>query len=339
VSVRRLPESRLEEAVELSDMIFRSKGGSMRKDFPLLFSKSNLQNILYIEKDGKIVSMLGLLFRKIQFFSARVQAVLVGSVCTHPSYRGRGYSTELIKEAEKISLERKAPLMMISGDNSIYRKFGAVDAGIYFTHKVESNFFSKVKYVKYKKVSSTADRDFIILLHSRENVRFVRKPEDFQKMIELSRAVDRPARIFVSEAAYAVMVRDEHGINNCVESAGNPIAIADLVRSIANEDGMVLMHTTLANCALNSLLSNENTKRRRFMGTVKVLNKKMLIEQLTPYLEESLTDSGTERLNNFMNMDLSDFTRSIFGSKESDENLSNISAFPIPLPDYGMDYV
>ncbi len=335
MNIKRLNENRIEEAVKLADEVFRPGGGSMGKDYPCLFSKENAKNILCIEDKKKLVSIVGVYFKEIQIFNSRVKTALIGSVCTDENHRGKGYSTELMKEAERLSIKNKAPLMLISGDNSVYRKFGAVDAGVYFTHVVNPGTPSESKFRK----AGALDIDFLLFLRSREPVRFSRTSENMKFLLELSRAMDRPADIFVSESAYMVVV-NHNGMNNCVESAGCPNAVADLVHAFANENGPIMIHTTMIKCALNSMLSTDDSKRRRFPGTVKVLDKEMLLNQMKPYFDEALTPEALETFRKeIMPLDLSEFTKSFFGSTEKIEKFPSPRVFPIPLPDYGMDYV
>lgn len=335
MNIKRLSENRIEEAVNLANRVFRPNGRSMEKDYPCLFSGENSKNILYIEEKKKIVSIAGVYFKDVQIFNSRVKTALIGSVCTDENHRGKGYSTSLMAEAERISVKNRAPLMLISGDNSVYRKFGAVDAGVYFTHVVKPGTPADTKFRK----AGVLDIDFMLFLRSREPVRFVRTAENMKKLLELSRAMDRPADVLLSESAYIVVV-NHNGMNNCVESAGCPNAVADLVHAFANENGPVMVHTTLIKCALNSMLAGDDSKRRRFPGTVKVLDKEMLMDQMKPYLEEALTPEALETFRrDIMPLELPEFTKSFFGSTEKIEKFPYPKVFPLPLPDYGMDYV
>ncbi|MEM3714665.1 MAG: hypothetical protein QXF82_06935, partial [Nitrososphaeria archaeon] len=75
MNIKRLPSSRLKEAIELADRVFKPKDGSMGKNFPILFSKKNAHNILICEEDNKIISMVGMYYAYAQIFSARIKVV------------------------------------------------------------------------------------------------------------------------------------------------------------------------------------------------------------------------------------------------------------------------
>ncbi len=330
MKILSLQESRIPEAIALANRVFRKDGGDMGKDYPLLFSPENVKNILCVEEDGKIVSLFGLLFRQIQIFSAMIKASLVGSVCTDERYRGRGYSTFLMNEAGDYSKEKGASLMLISGDNSIYRKFGAVDAGVYFAHFVDGS--SALADVKYHR-ATLDDLDKLMRFHAMEPVRFVRDKKTFKTMLETSKADNMPAKIFISDSAYVVITEgvveeEKEKRYHCLEHGGCQSDVANLIKSVAREMNPMVIHTTSADCVLNEIFSSEKSIRRRFIGTVKILDSKMLLDQLNPFLEE--LSKSIEPLD-----DLSEMTKYIFGSTEGERSKD----LQIPLPDYGMDYV
>ena len=68
MQIKRLLPSRLKEAIEFADRIFKPKDGSMGKNFPVLFSKENAHNILIVEEDERIVAMAGMYYAYAQFF-------------------------------------------------------------------------------------------------------------------------------------------------------------------------------------------------------------------------------------------------------------------------------
>ncbi len=331
MKILRLSENKIGEAVSLANEVFRPNGGSMKEDYPLLFSKKNARNILCVEEEGKIVSIFGLLFREVQIFSARINVSLAGSVCTDEKYRKRGYATRLMKEAAKLSVGNGASLILISGDNDVYKKFGAVNVGIYFTHFVHPA--SKNSSISYREARRD-DLEFISYLHSMKPVRFVRNEKMFRTIFKVSKADNMPATIFISNSAYVVITKgvvekDEHNWYHCVEHGGCQTDIADLLRSVSREMNPMILHTTFADCVLNRIFYSKESRKREFIGTVKILNKELFLKQLKPYLEERAME-GIDEIN-----DLSELTKHIFGSSDESENLKE----PLPLPDYGMDYV
>ncbi len=336
MQIKRLLPSQLKEAVALADRVFKPEDGSMGKNFPLLFSKENAQNILVVEENGRIVSMVGIMFVQAQIFSSRLKIALVGSVCTDEAFRKRGYSTRLMYKAEKISLENNAALMMIHGDNSIYRNFGAVDTGRYFTVTVKANSVREISTLTFRK-ARYSDIDRMMVWHSREPIRFIRPPERFKIFHKTQHAWDGKAETFINDFSYITVVKRKK-FSDCIESAGEPKAIVDLVHAFSSENGPIIMHMDpVKGAMLKPFLGT--LKPRKFLGTMKVLSKELLIEQLKDYFEEALSKLDRNHLlDKLMEFDnLSEFTNAVFGEEERKIN-SHI--LPIPLPDYhGMDYI
>jgi GNAT superfamily N-acetyltransferase len=336
LEVKKLPASRLNEAVELADRVFKPIDGSMGKNFPILFSKKNAHNILFIEEDKKIVSMVGMYYAYAQIFTSRIKVAFIGAVCTDENYRGQGYATRLTYEAMQAALKNDATLMMIHGDNDIYRNFGAVDAGTYFTIEIMPRYNLPSSILKK---ATDDDLKKMAIWHSKEPVRFIRSFSNFKLFYKVGHAWDGHAETFINDSAYITVVKKE-GINHCIEFAGDPNSIAILIQNFANEYGLTVVHLTLANKDCISRLLLEPLKRRQFYGTMVVLDKFKLLDQLKDYLDESISGTDKGVLNvKLTNFDNSSFAKIIFGSTEISPEFRN-ELFPIPLPDYhGMDYI
>ncbi len=337
MNVKRLPASRLDEVVKLADRVFKPKDGSMGKNFPILFSKKNAHNILIVEDDGEIVSMVGMYYAYAQIFTSRIKVAFIGSVCTDEEHRGKGYATTMTYEAAQIALKNDAVLMMIHGDNDIYRNFGAVDAGTYFTIKIMPRYNSHSS--AFKKAMTYDDLKKMAIWHSKEPVRFIRSFSNFKTFYDVGHAWDGQAKTFINDSAYITVVKKED-VNHCIEFAGDPNSVAMLIQSFSNEFGETMVHLNSNNKDCVSRLLSETPQRRKFHGTMRVLDKSKLLDQLKDYLDEAI--SGTDKgalVAKLFTFDDSDFTKIVFGSTESmPEYTSEI--FPIPLPDYhGMDYI
>ncbi len=336
MEIKRLPSSRLNEAIDLANRVFNPKDGSMGTNFPMLFSRKNAHNILFAEENGKIVSMVGMYYAYAQIFTAKIKVVFIGAVCTDEGHRGKGYATNMTYEAERIALKNGAPLMMIHGDNDIYRNFGAVEAGSYFTIDVRPTNDSS--HGNFRRATDE-DVKKMAIWHSRESVRFIRPFSNFKIFHKVGHAWDGYAETFINDSGYITVVKKAE-MSHCIEFAGDPNGVATLIQSFANDHGTTTVHLNLANKDCISRLLLVEPKRRRFFGTIKVLDKFMLLDQLKAYIDESI--SGTEKGNLIAKLsvfDNSDFTKIIFGSTEPMPNFHH-EFFPIPLPDYhGMDYV
>jgi predicted N-acetyltransferase YhbS len=336
LNIKRLEPSRLSEVVELADRIFKPKDGSMGANFPILFSKKNARNILVIEEDNKIVSMVGVYYAYAQIFTSRIKVVFMGAVCTDENYRGKGYATRLTYEAAQIALKNDAALMMIHGDNDIYRNFGAVDAGTYFTIEIKP---TQNSYSHKLKIATESDLKKMAIWHSKEPVRFIRSFANFKIFHKVGHAWDGHAKTFIGDKVYITVVEKEKTYH-CIEFAGDPNEVAALIQNFVNEYGKLTVHLNLGNKDCISRLLLEIPQQRQFYGTMRVLDKFKLLDQLKDYLDESISGTDKGMLNvKLSNFDDSDFTKIVFGSAEGLPQFTH-EIFPVPLPDYhGMDYI
>ena len=62
----------------------------MGKDLSCAVSQENVENMTIV-KEGKTGVVDDRLTPKISFFGHRMKVGLIGSVCTHPDYRGKNY--------------------------------------------------------------------------------------------------------------------------------------------------------------------------------------------------------------------------------------------------------
>ena len=81
------------------------------------------ESFAVIEREGRVVSVTGLLPRRLRLGGARVEAGEVGAVGTHPGYRHRGLATLLLEYWLDHMRERDIPLAFLFGIPGFYEKF------------------------------------------------------------------------------------------------------------------------------------------------------------------------------------------------------------------------
>jgi len=94
----------------------------------------SLQNFVYLEEDGKILSMVGLLIHKQRFGENEVEVGEIALVGTHPDYRKKGLCSRLMNYWEDYMKDRRIPLSCLIGIPKFYQQFGyeyAVPAHFY----------------------------------------------------------------------------------------------------------------------------------------------------------------------------------------------------------------
>ncbi|MFU1793470.1 GNAT family N-acetyltransferase [Paenibacillus azoreducens] len=134
MDIRKVLPHELQEAAALSDYVFRQPDQqSMGKIFPCLFSPGISHSYAAFTAEGKMVSFMGMVPEIIRIGEARLYTFSLGSVCTHPDYRGRNLASRLLEECKQHAKRSGASLVFISGSRSLYtrsecRHFGRVES-------------------------------------------------------------------------------------------------------------------------------------------------------------------------------------------------------------------
>lgn len=358
----------LREVIDLSNKVFRGNSeGDMGKEYPLLFSPKNCENLRIIREDGKVVSLVGILFSDIIIFGNIIKVSMIGSVATDPDYRGRGYATLLMQDSIRRSVQEGADLMLISGGRGLYRRLGAINAGLYKTFHVDKAKLSRTGLVVRR--SDTKDIPKLLKLMETEPVRFLRSYEELKAILNCATVVNRPGEVLIVEkdstplAYMAIQVpKREEDVPYIKEIGGSRIAIADALYSVIdlyNRDSVLL--DVIRGDALEYIMSKMGIKgeERGFLGTIKIINLKGLLSKLTPYFKRLLGEEYKDLTielslavsiiykDEKLNIEEKDIPALIFGSIEKKveipDNLVKLkrvleTLFPIPLVDYGLNY-
>nr|WP_150959207.1 GNAT family N-acetyltransferase [Aneurinibacillus sp. XH2] len=124
-----LTQQQLDEAAKLSDSIFRdSEQVSMQAAFPGVFSEALGQSYGAFD-NGKLVSFMGLVPAVLRIGEARLPIYSLGSVCTHPDYRGQGTASEILTKILEHIDRAGASLLLVSGGRSLYTRAGCCTYG------------------------------------------------------------------------------------------------------------------------------------------------------------------------------------------------------------------
>lgn len=343
---RGVKEEEFESAVKLADAVFRHDGTrrSMREDYPLLFSTGNLENLRAFIDDGKVISLFETLFRDIIVFGHRIPAVRFAAVCTDPEYRGRGLATSLLADTERFAARMGAVVALIMGRRGLYRRFGAVDAGLFFKYTLEVEMLAKFAGAGIR-VAVYDDLPQLARAYTEKPVRFQRRYDDFGSLSTVSIALDCPAQIFIHDGdssdicSYIVVIRDAGGILNCIEYAGDVLCVIGMIRSLSEAEGEpVVIHTIGADRTMNRLLSQVSASEvNEFPRSWKIINPAGLFASLDGYFAEQLAQCEVAAILQLMAKDSGpELTRLVFGTAAAPKQGR---VFPVPLPDYGMGYL
>lgn len=351
----------LEEVIELSNRVFRRNGeGDMGKEYPLLFSPRNCENLRIIKEDEKIVSLVGMIFSDIIILGNKIKVSMIGSVATDPDYRGRGYATLLMQDSILKSVQEGADIMLISGGRGLYRRLGAINAGLYRTFHIDKAKTSSIDLSVRR--AGKSDVSKLLKLMEMEPVRFLRSYEELEALLNCTTVVNRPGDVIIIEkdnnplAYMAVQIpKRQEEIPHIKEIGGCRVAITDALYSVMKlyERDSILLDTIKGD-SIEYIMNKSGIRGedRGFMGTVKVINIKGLMKKLEPYFRRTLGENFKSLTIEFgspisigyvderLDIEDIDIPALLFGSTEKKIEMPDSlkTLFPIPLVDYGLNY-
>lgn len=103
----------------------------LAREYPLVFGDDARGEIVSIEEDGEVRSACAMIERELVLPDVRVRAGFIGSVVTHPDFRGRGFASRVLARAEEKLAAHGAMIAILWGDDQAfythrgYQPFGA----------------------------------------------------------------------------------------------------------------------------------------------------------------------------------------------------------------------
>ena len=153
----------------------------MEKEFPLLLSSENRENMRIIKEDKDIISVVNFLPQKILIEGTPISVGSIGAVCTHSDYRGRGYSSRVLMDVEERMKETGVNLCLISSTRNLYKKWGASEVKNCRRYRISAGLPNLEFTVReYRK------EDLLSLkkIYNSCGTRFLRSGLDFETLID-----------------------------------------------------------------------------------------------------------------------------------------------------------
>lgn len=304
LDVRLLQADEFEAAVQLSNRTFRdSEQRSMSEAFPHVFS-SSLRQSYGAFADGKLVSFVGLVPSIVRVGPSRFYVYSVGSVCTHPDYRGRGYAKTVFDCILSHIDKAGASLLLVSGYGPLYTRidcfrFGAVTR---FTIKPDSAaVITRKAVVADGNLRELEPTDWFALAE----IARLREVGYEQSIWDLANLMQAQAIASCMKLHHQVLVAEQQGQVEAfivvgapkypnqkrqalaIDWAGNPHLVAGAFAHAVQRyqfeqlDVPVSWHET----ELMKALTPATNSRDQNLGTVRIINPERFIRQLRPYLQ------------------------------------------------------
>lgn len=320
ITVRRARPEDVEEIIALANMVFRPPDSdlspSMGLQYPLFLSERNAENLFIAEDNGRIVAHNGTMPGTILINGHPISMSSMGSVCTHPDYRGQGIGTRVLMTVLDSLREEGVGLLAISGGRGLYTRNGAAHTAGYLNFTIasenyaaEDTFFAglasmySVAHCEYCE-EATPFADEMAAIYQAEPVRYLRSRREFPILLEAAPGAYKypPKRLIAMcsigkcAAAYAVGYLQEDDVLRVVEYAGDRLAVSFLLQKMLSEEAAqkISLDVPAHDGQLISYLEALGLKGNSapYSSTFIVTNASALWNHIRPVIEERLSECG-----------------------------------------------
>ncbi|TCM99072.1 putative N-acetyltransferase YhbS [Paenibacillus sp. BK033] len=309
VQIRRLTDAEMKEAVRLSDATFRDGNQtSMGRIFPFLFSDAAL-HLSYgaFEEDGKLASFMGVVLWTIRIGEAALRVASLGSVCTEPSARGKGYASRLLEQVQSFTRDAGASLLLVSGDRSLYTRAGCSLFGRISKYRMNAlqaeSLLGNAEAIGEIREMRPEDLFGVQETAEAREVRYQLGINEFGALLKaeaIASVMRMSQRVLVQESrgkvvGFAVIGLSDTQPNGAVlEFAGDSAQVVRLFANAVDRFGLqsleipVPWHEKDIHARLAAIPSSEEGQP----GTVSILSGEALLDQLSPWLKKQEPASG-----------------------------------------------
>jgi GNAT superfamily N-acetyltransferase len=343
----------------------------MGREFPILLGPENLGNQYIFRAGGRVVSHVGVLRQTMVTCGVEIPVACVGAVCTDPEYRKAGLAGQLMDLAIQRSLDTGDVLMPISGNRTLYTRRGATSLGpqIRFVVPIARQMAEGGKFAV--RTYEPMDWAELASLQVCEPVRYLwgdREPrllEAIRQFGGVCLVADRDDGEAAAALVFCInhpMYGGEGGSARVVQFVGDLRAIPALLGAAAARHRLTSMDwtvlTTVRPAVARALLGLGAAGKPQMAGwTVLILNLAKLVDTIGPIaaragVELSAKDAKLTVAAQGASVTLAEPETQVEvlfrgaatwgrvpGEMPRELRIACGAALPIPLPDYGINYV
>ncbi len=300
---RALRRHEFDALMDLIDDTFRGPDWP-RPTKPKLYSlllnpETNLEGMRVFVHDGQPVSHFGFYVREVFCGGITLKLAGVGSVCTHPEFRGRGLATRLLEDALHLCEQQGVHVMLISGGRGLYRRQGACDVGEMLTYTFSGEHVQGTGEVRLEPWTDET-LPLFAAMHQREPFRYYRSLDDWKRVVRGGSDMNRDAETFLiyendTPRAYASIYAPEDGESGFVEYAGSRHALMASIPKLFDRYDLrrFLLSVPAYDLEWHSLCEGLPAQPGTIHGhTARLISLTKLISALEPYVVERLGKDG-----------------------------------------------
>lgn len=290
--------------------ISRNYKPTMVEEFPLLLNKDNIENMIIISEDEKVVSDVNYLIQDVSIQGNKIKVAAIGGVCTHPDYEKRGYSSKILDKAEEKMFSDGVDVLIISGTRSLYsrRNCSVVKSFYKYTIKPE-NIEIPYEIVEFDETNFEKDTDLnkMIELYNQNSTRFIRTRDEFKKLLHAATIAWGPIdykKVFIKEnnniIGYLIIrtiKKEDSIVGEVVEIGVNNINIENVLKYVTNKFALEYLEYKVHVRNLKDQLECNELKSLDYQqGTIKIINYSKLCENLKGYFNQYVDSELLENI-------------------------------------------
>lgn len=292
-----------DKVIELINYVFRISRNhkpTMMEEFPILLNKNNIENMIVISEDNKIVSDVNYLIQDVSIQGNNLKVAAIGGVCTHPDYEKKGYSSKILDKVEEKMFYDGVDIVIISGTRTLYsrRNCSLVKSFYKYTIKPEN---VKIPYeiVEFDETNFEKDDDLnkMVELYNQNSTRFIRTKDEFKKLLHAATIAWGPIdykKIFIKEnnnvIGYLIIrtIKKENSIVGEVAEIGlNSVNVENVLKYVTNKFGLEYLDYKVHVRNLKDQLQGSKIKTLDYQqGTIKIINFVKLCDNLRSYFNQ-----------------------------------------------------
>lgn len=363
----------------LQNTVFRPEGGDMFEQYPPVYGEHNVDNLRIITDGDRVVSCVGFVERWASIEGCAISCALIGGVGTHPDYRNRGLATACLRDALAKARADGVDLAFISGRRGLYLREGARPVGRHWQAVIDRAIAGQCADPSLHVTPWDPEREMteVAAVYRREPTRWLRPLDDYRFFAQSGCVGDEACAMSVvrrDEQIVAYLIAsepDQDGRTLIVEFAGERAAVLGALSAVMQARGATSLTIEIPGHD-HDLLRRVRTAGGQLArgpvhhNTVLIVNFPSLMERLRHRFEEELSAAEAARFNfreaaneageprvcvierdgeEIARLDRADIVRLLFGdaSEHSTPPPAGVEILlpsgPLPLPQYGLNYV
>lgn len=258
---------------------------TVKDEYPLAFSEGNLANSRIIKENENVVAHAVLQTHLIKTQYHLFKVGLIGSVVTSPEYRGRGFSSEILKSCLQASQQQACDFAILWTDLfNFYGKHGFELAGSELAFEIPTDFSPPVKETLRFLDTNKISADAILKVYNKHSLRTLRRVEDVQKYLNIpqSKVYSAWNKMTGQLEAYCVLGKGADFTNYVHEWGGSVSSLLATLHHMVRTENKKLTVICPPQCT-NLIANLEAYKAEKFFGIlamIKIVNPTQICKKI-----------------------------------------------------------